>query len=447
MKVGRKPRVAIIGGGLAGMAAAWRLARRGAEVTVLERKSVSGGRAGSAADPATGEPVDTGHHMMMGCYTHTLAWFREMGTIPLVGFQQRLAVAYADENGGRFSFRAGRLPAPFHLLAGLWALSGMSLAERVRALRLVPASFGGHALDAITVSEWMNALLLPEPVRRLVIRPLALAGLNESPETASALPLVRILRRLARHGGRWSGLAWARAGLAELYLEPVRREVERAGGSVRTGAWATGLEVAGGRAAGVRLATGAPVEADEVVAAVPPWDLVTLLAEAPGCEDLAGNAARLSPSPILTVHLWFDRPVLDTPVLGLLGGVFDWAFDRTALTGPAGRGIQQVCLVRSGARELLKKSPDGLVALARADLAKRFVGADGATVVHHRLVWETRGTVSLVPGTEALRPGPATPLPGFFLAGDWTATGLPATIEGAVVSGERAAKECMRSLK
>jgi len=438
----------VAGAGLAGSAAAWRLAAGGFNVQLLERKSSAGGRAGSSADPETGEPIDTGQHALMGCYSSSLRWFREMGTAHLVFFQDRLEVPFAGDPP--VVFRAKRLPAPLNLLGGIIALPGMSPVSCLKSLVLGRAAFVRRSFDAITVAEWADRLGIPAPVRRWVLDPLALAALNEKPETGSAYPLARVLRRLARRGGKWSAMGWATAGIGDLYLGPVKARIESAGGTVRTGTEVRGIIEKDGRVAGVRLSGGEEVQADSVVLALPPWDLGRVLEGKESCKSISENAGKLLASPILTVHLWLETAVLSGPFMGLVSQPFDWIFNRTMMVGPAKkviqsvppgavRGLQHVCLVRSGARELLGKKPGELEEMALECLRRCAAGSAGARVVHRRIIWETKGTVSLTPGTDCLRPGARTPLKGLVLAGGWTATGFPDTIESAVISGEKAA--------
>jgi squalene-associated FAD-dependent desaturase len=434
---GNGRRVVVVGAGLAGASAAWDLAGRGFKVILLERNSSAGGRAGSAPDPETGEVIDSGQHLLMGCYSSTMKWLRELGTAGLVRFQERLEVSYASNPA--VVFRARRLPPPLNLLAGIMGVPGMTTGLLLKTLRLGRALFSGRSLDGMTVAEWLDRLGIPVPVRRWVLDPLSLAAVNEQPEIGSAYPMVRVMRRLSRWGGKWSALGWATAGLGDLYLGPVKKRVEDAGGEVRFSAEVNGIMVEDGKVSGVRMSGGGEVEADAVVLALPPWDLPKVLEGIPSCSSISGNAGKLKPSPILTVHLWLDTVVLGKPLMGLVSGPFDWVFNLSHMIGPARKGMQHVCLLRSGAREMLGRKPVELEEMALDCLRRSFPGAGPLQVVHRRVIWETKATVSLTPGTNALRPGARTPVQGLVLAGGWTATGFPDTIESAVISGRRAA--------
>jgi len=442
-------RAVVVGAGLAGLRAGWELARAGCEVVVLERRSTPGGRAGSLRDAESGETIDTGQHAFMGCYRAMKSWCKDLGTLPSLKFQKRLRVPYALAEGKHREFRAMRLPAPLHLVVGAMAMRGLTAGEQLGLLRLARDILlpPRRKQDGFTVAGWEHVRRLPPAVRRFLIDPLAVAALNEVPAVASAYPFLTVLHTLARSGNAGSAVGFASTGLADLYVPPAVRAIEETGGSVRTGAWAVKLLVREDRAAGVELADGETVEGDAVVAAIPPWDLPPILGDHAPLAGLAKAAAEFTPSPIVTVHLWWDRSVHRAPFSGLPDGPFHWVFNRTVIVGPGKAGHEHLCLVKSGARDLLGRKPDDLAALAAEDLRLRLPAARAARVVRSRTIWETKATVSLGPGTDARRPGAVTPLAGFVLAGDWTRTGLPATIEGAVISGRNAAEAVLASLQ
>jgi squalene-associated FAD-dependent desaturase len=436
-------RALVIGAGFAGLRAAEALASRGWRVIVLERKANPGGRAGSAPDPVTGEPVDTGQHVLLGCYRETLRWLRRLGTLDRLRFDGRLRLDYLVPGRASDRLEAARLPAPFHLVSPLLGRDGVGLRGLLRLLAGLWLPFPRGA-DQITVAEWMDRMRLPRRIRERFVVPLAVAALNERPERASAAPFLAALRAIARSGARGGAVGLAAVGLADLYVPQARARIERAGGEVRTGAWAARVLARDGRAAGAVLADGSVVEADAVVAAVPPWDLARLIEHIHQLDGLRRRALAFEASPILTVHLWWDAAVLPGRFAGLTDGPFEWAFNRTAAVGGTPGGEEHLALVRSGARDLLGKKPEELEALAETTCRRHLPSTPTASVVRTRVVWEPKATVSLAPGTGALRPGPRTALRGFFVAGDWTATGLPATIESAVVSGLAAARAAGR---
>jgi len=219
-----------------------------------------------------------------------------------------------------------------------------------------------------------------------------------------------------------------------MYAEPARTFIERRGGDVRTGA-AARIIVEGGAVVGVASA-GERWAVDRVVSAVPWFAFADLFAKLPpALAGIAGRARALGSLPIVTVNLWFDRPVLDEPFVGLPGRTMQWVFDKRAAFGDT---ASHLSLVSSGADETLRRTNEELIALAHEELLDAMPDVRRARLVRGTVVREPRATFSLAPGQPA-RPSTATPVRGLWLAGDWIDTGLPATIESAVVSGHRVA--------
>ncbi len=439
-----RPDVVVVGAGFAGLSAAVRLAGRGARVLVLEQHRRLGGRATAFPDRETGEVVDNGQHAFFGCYAETFAFLDAIGAASDVALDERLDLEMVDAAGARSRLRAAALPAPFHLVAGLLRWPALGARDRLAALRAGRAlqrlaaderAGGSHAsrLDAITVAAWLEELRQTPRLCELLWEPLAVAALNQSPDVAAAAPFARVLARMFGGSRRDAAIGLSRRPLDELYAAPSRRWLEDRGSEVRTGARAR-LLVDGGRATGV-VVRDEPIAAGAVIAAVPWYELPAFVEGVPGLADIAAAAAALGSSPIVSVNLWLDRSVTDTAFVGLAGRTFQWIFDRSRIVAEPSAHL---ALVSSGAGEIAGLDNPTIVARAREDLASALPAARGADVRRAVVVREKRATFSLAPGGPA-RPGARTPVAGFVLAGDWTDTGLPATIEGAVVSGHLAA--------
>jgi hypothetical protein len=269
------------------------------------------------------------------------------------------------------------------------------------------------------------------------------AALNQSPDTAAAAPFVRVLGELWGPRVEDSSIGMPAAPLDELFGEPARRAIEARGGVIVTKAVARVACDTAGVIAGVQAGSLA-IESSRVIAAVP-WHALAGLwpAGVPAAlATVADRAAAMEPSPIVTVNVWADGAVLPAPYVGFAGGPMHWVFDKGAIFGrvrPAATAgaVQHWSVVASGAGELTGRSNEEIGDTAVAQLS-RTVALDPRGVRRTVVVRERRATFSLAPGAPP-RPGAATPVPGLFLAGDWTDTGLPATIEGAVLSGRRAA--------
>jgi squalene-associated FAD-dependent desaturase len=434
--------VVVIGGGFAGLSAAVALAARGTRVTVLEARPRLGGRASSFRDAETGTVVDNGQHALMGCYHRALAFLDRIGAGGKVRRQANLRVDLVHPRLGAGAIACPAWPSPLHLAGGLLRYRLLSRGERVRALRAGLVLMGMRRrrdpeLETATVDEVLARLGQSAHARTSFWNPVALATLNETPERAAAAPFVEVLARAFFRSRADSQFVLPRVGLGDLYTDDACQFVERRGGRVWVRAQAAALDVAGEAVRGVTLRDGRRIDADGCVAAVPPAALAPLLPAPLRRSAPLAPLPDLETSPIVSTHLWFDRPVLRREFVGLLGTTTQWAFNRSALLGETGDG-QCVSAVISAGRDVVGWDTDRVTQTVLDDLRALIPAAAAARLEHAVVVKEKQATMSPTPEAERLRPPALTPLRGFVLAGDWTATGLPPTIESAVESGERA---------
>ncbi|MBI5631445.1 MAG: FAD-dependent oxidoreductase [Elusimicrobia bacterium] len=435
----------ILGGGFAGLSCAAALAQAGKKVLVVEKKGHLGGRAYSFIDPKTGHPVDNGQHLFMGCYRHTRKFLRTIGSEALLRFPNEVRVDFVDVEAERDVLRCPAfLASPWHLAWGVLGLRGLSLRDKAGLWRLgrgmarlrgaVPAE-----VERRTVREWMSGLGLSARLQERVFDPIALGALNEDPERASALGFVQVLREIFFRGVEGTKLGLSSVGLSELYTGASRSYLEARGGEVLLSRRISGLIEEGGRAAGAVSESGEKFSARAVVSTLPSWDLKAL--ELPAV--LRGPWQGLKPAPIIGISLWLDRPVLAEPFLGMIGTEVQWVFNKTKILGLGDQAGQYLSLVLSGAHRHLPWEPKALLALVRRDLGHCFHGFEKARIQSWKVIKEPFATLSPTPGSEQARPDALSPLPGFYFAGDWTRTNLPATIESAVASGHRAAEKIL----
>ena len=439
------PDAIVVGAGFAGLAAASALADAGARVLVFDARPQLGGRATAFTDRETGELVDNGQHVLFGCYRETLAFLHRLGADSNVTRARSLNVPFLDRQGRRSALRCPRLPSPLHLLAGVLMWDAMPLGDRLSALNMAaPLRAARSALtrtgrvavdDAMTVSAWLRENRQSDRLTEWLWEPLAVAALNQSPDEAAAEPFVRVLAEMFGPDTDASALVLPNRPLHVMYAEPAREFITSRGGRVCQGTPAR-IVVEGSKAIGVDV-RGERVGADAIVCAVPWFAMRNAFAsQVPASlASLVANASAMSSKPIVTVNLWYDRPVMDEPFVGLPGRAMQWVFDKRFAFGAT---ASHLSLVSSGADGLTAESTPALVARAAAEVAEALPGARAARLLRGTVVREKHATFSLAPG-QPRRPGTVTPVEGLVLAGDWIDTGLPGTIESAVVSGHRAA--------
>ncbi|MBM3817657.1 MAG: FAD-dependent oxidoreductase [Acidimicrobiia bacterium] len=420
----------VVGGGFAGLSAATALAERGARVLVVEARPSLGGRAAAFTDPATGERVDNGQHVLFGCYGETFRFLRRIGAEDRVRLQDRLAVDVVDRDGRASRLACPPLPSPFHLLAGVLTWDALPLRDRLSVIYM-RGKGGLQPGRNETVREWLVRRGQAPRLIELLWEPLAVAALNQSIDVAAAAPFARVLATMLAGGPRGAALALPARPLDHMYALPAKAFIEQRGGEVRTNAPAQiacdqlNVTVRGESSSG-----------RAVIAAVPWYALPdTLLSPPPELARTVAAAAHTAASPIVTVNLWLDRVVTDGMFVGLPGRTMQWVFDKRTIFGER---ASHLSLVSSGAEHIVASGNQELIDLAVAEIRDALPGARAATVTRAVVVREKRATFSVAPGQPA-RPETRTAVPGLFLAGDWIDTGLPATIEGAVLSGHLAA--------
>jgi len=436
----------IIGAGVAGLSAAVRLAQAGKRVMVLEEAPRLGGRATAFTDRDTGERVDNGQHVLFGCYRETYAFLRAIGTADLAPLQSRLTLTMVDSRGQSSDLVCPSLSPPWHLVAGLLRWRALSLRDRLGALRIRSlldavrrdgaAAVAARVPPAETVTAWLDRLRQSPRIRAWLWHPLAIAALNQSPDVAAAAPFVRVIGELFGPRLEDSSVGMPQVPLDELFGTQAQSLIERAGGEVRLRTSAR-VELDGdGRVAAVRA--GSERWPTRTVISTAPWHAFARIWDGDVPRPLAviaQNAAAMASSPIVTVNLWFDGAIMQPRFVCLVDGPMHWVFDKSAIFGESAGHLS---VVASGADDLAAMDNAAVTSAAVAQIQAALPGARSRTLRRSVVVREHRATFSLAPG-QPPRPGIATPVPGLLLAGDWTDTTLPGTIEGAVQSGHRAA--------
>lgn len=458
----------MIGGGLAGLSCAVALAEAGLRVRLLEKRPHLGGRATSYTLP-DGSEVDNCQHVTLRCCTNLADFYRRAGAADKVRFYSRLY--FADKQGRRSTIEASSwLPPPLHMAPSFLFFSALTLADKrsiARALMAVARSGGSPAgAEGLSMLDWLQRMKQTRAAIERYWRVVLVSALDEELARTDARYGIEVFWKafLANSMGYQVGIPTV--PLAELY-DGCREALVQRGGAVELRSGVREMRVAGKRFAGAVLEGGAEIQADACVAAVPHSALPGMLPS-----EMFGDGAPLAglkhikTSPITGVHLWFDRTVMTEPFLTLLDHTTQWVFNKTLLSAPRDggnakggatkkRGIedeaggksngQYLQLVISASYDLVPRSRQEIVDLCRSELADVLPATREANLVKATVIKEVNATFSPQPGVDRWRPAQDIGMENLFLAGDWTRTGWPSTMEGAVRSGYLAAEVLLAS--
>lgn len=426
---------------MAGIAAAVTLADAGHAPLLIESRPYIGGRARSFLHPASGDEIDNGQHLMMGCYRSTFGLLERLGTRDLVEVEPSLRVEFRDRAGKRTLLDAPRiLPSPLDVLAGMLRMPGIDLRERLALLRLGSSVALGRPRPLETVAGYLDRLGQTRRLRERLWDPLVIATLNTPPDLASAGLFVEVMRRAFLGRGDDSHLAFPIAGLSRL-LEPARDYIESRGGSVITGAAILAIE-RDEDGFTIHLKERQPIVTRHIVSALPERSLRRLAEPDARLGSALPPAGTFAYAPIVSLYLWYDAPLGAFPKFAAMTGTaVQWVFNRRTIVGGE-NGVHPgllSCTISAAFEESMARG-DAIAAMADGELRGAFPEMGSVRLADALVVKEKHATFLATPATERLRPGKRTAVRGFYLAGDWTATGLPGTIEGAVTSGVAAAR-------
>jgi squalene-associated FAD-dependent desaturase len=460
-----KHNIIIIGGGLSGLSATVELCARGYRTLVLEQHRHPGGRTYSFIDAATDDSIDNGQHLMMGCYHATRRYMRIIGTEHLTSLQPSLRIGFLHPSQNSLRLACPPLRAPLHLLGGLMRFKGLPLKNRLEMLRVAKQLFytslsKEQELDKLNVEEWLIKLGQSDLSRKFLWDIITIGALNNHPKNVSALMLFRILRKAFLGKREHSSLLLPRAGLSDVLVNPAVEFIRRNGGDVLLDMEVSKVHFEDEKIISVSTQNGKEFRAQVFLSAVPWFGFERIFSNSGIRSELIVKTSsrqlydpdRFKASPIISIHLWLDRTILEEEFAALIDTRVQWIFNKSSKTmkplshgavkkkGTEEKTPQQLSLVISGAREFLEMSKQELIAIAMEDLRRVLPKAKKSNIVHSVVIKEKRATFSPSLGLEAIRPLPITTFSNLFLAGDWTNTGFPATIEGAVLSGKKAAE-------
>ena len=437
-------KVVVVGGGVAGLAAAARLAGDGAAPVLVERTPRLGGRAASFRLGAANETVDYGQHVLMRCCTAAQGFLQRIDASSSLHLQPELEIPVIHE-GRTSALRSAPLPGILHLAPSLLAYAPLPRAERLSVVRAALPLLWGRPRADQAFAPWLRRHGQSQRAIDRLWNPICVAALNAPAESVGLLAARKVFREgFFTPGGADMGL-FARP-LSEIFAA-ARSYVEARGGTVRTSAGVRALITEGDRITGVELASGETVEADVVIAALPTDALIPLLAEVNALDLLAG-AEKLNWSPIVNLHLWFDRPVMETDFLIPIDSPIQTLFDLNRIHESEDEGGRafHVVISQSAAHEWMGQSPDQIADALLEALPAVLPAVREGVCLRRLVIKHPRATFVPSPDSRDLRPSSKTRIHGFYLAGDWVSTGWPSTIEGAVRSGVGAAARAQEIL-
>jgi squalene-associated FAD-dependent desaturase len=446
--------VIVIGGGLAGLAASVALAEAGWRVRLFEQRPFLGGRAASYVLP-DGEHVDNCQHVTFGCCTNLEDFYRRVGSAGKIKFFDRMVLL--DPQGRRGEMHAGILPAPFHMTGSFFTFSPLALKDKLgiaRAFYSILQS-GGHPPDVeepggISMLEWLRRhKQTPAAISRFW-RVVLVSALSEELDRIDARYGIDVFWKAVLSNKTGYRMGVPAVALGDLY-EGCRAAIEQKGGEVVFRSPLRGLRIENAKLIAALFDEGREETADAYVLALPHHVLSELLPESVKRTDTAlGNLDKIIDAPITGVHFWFDRQVMTEPFISLLDTTTQWIFNKTALyagangASPARDKSQYLQLVISASYDLLQKPRQEIIDLCLKEVRHALPAARDANLLKATVIKEAAATFSPQPGVDRWRPIQRTSIGGLFLAGDWTATGWPATMEGAVRSGYLAAEAVLR---
>ena len=441
-------RVAVVGGGVAGLAAACALAQDGYAVELFERRPYVGGRASSYLHPGVGEVIDNCQHIVLGCCTNILDLLRRAQSEDTILWSDR--ITFLEPGGQRSILKPAWLSAPLHSTPSFLASKALHLRDKLAIARAIATFMKGSRPedDRRNFADWLRATGQTQRAIEHFWKPVLFSALNEDPDRISVRYAAKVFREAFLFSAEAGRMGVPRVPLSEMYGR-VATAIEQAGGQIhlRTPVERLCHDVASGQ---WRIGAGEQTRDFDAVALALSFEgmgrlLPTLPQGAPRAR-MERVLAGFSHSPLTGIHLWFDREITDLDHAVLLDTTVQWLYNTSRIQ-PERQSMRDghlIELVVSASKSLVPMERQAVIDLALRELSLFFPAMKDAHLLKAAVVKEVRATYSIVPGLDELRPGAESGWPGLMLAGDWTATGWPSTMEGAARSGYLAAEAISR---
>ncbi|MCE5314219.1 MAG: hydroxysqualene dehydroxylase HpnE [Armatimonadota bacterium] len=421
-----------MGGGVAGLACACELADAGLDVRVFEAKNRLGGRAHSFRERETGATIDNCQHVLLGCCDAARGFLDKIGSAERIAFYDQMTLIGAK--GESLTIKSSMLPAPLHLLPAILRTRYFTAGEKLELGRVFARIAQTPPENTLSARDYLREIKCPQRLIDLLIDPILASALNETASDASAEYARMVVSKSLMEGRHGYKLGVPDGPLSQLIEVPALRYLSRRGCMVHTSAKIEKLHFRGDMVTSALLSDGKRIRPDYYVCAVPPWSLDEM-----GFATYA--ARRLRWRPIVCVHLFYDDPCVDFERSCVVGEPFGWVFNKTS---DFGLNFGYIQAVASAAESLNGLDNNDIIELAERAVAKAIPHPHKPALKRAVIYNASRATFSTGDTSDGLRPSTVTPIQNLFLAGDWTDTRWPATIEGAAISGIKAANAILR---
>ncbi len=420
------PKCIVIGGGISGLSSAVYLSESGVEVEVIEASPKLGGRAYSFLEKNQNTIVDNGQHVLMGCYNHTLEYLTKINSINTLSFQKKLSINYIEKGGRQYQLESSGKLYPFNLIIGLLKYKAITFKDRSKIIGLFKSILFANSkkYENKTVYDWLIFQKQSNRAIKYFWDMLVVSIMNTTANQASAQLFISTLRKVFLNGNRGSKLVIPNSGLSEVFCENASKFIEDKNGKIHFSERVIELKYENDKIISVITNKNIYSNFDFVITSVPFYSLLKIYPK----NSLNRFAEYFSYAPIVTAHLWLRNDYFENEFYGFLDSKIHWLFNRQT----------HISLITSNAEELTKKSNEDILKIFTAELNKYFPKFSTHDIRSHKIIKEKRATFIPSNTFENIRSEVKSDFRNLIFAGDWTNTGLPSTIEGAVKSGKNA---------
>lgn len=445
-----KKEIIIIGGGIAGLSAAVHAIRHDFRPIILEKNKHLGGRVRSFFSPDIETTIDNGQHVLSAAYEETLRLLRTIQSVNKISFQKRFQTFFVRDKAENFIFKTGSLPPPLHFFIPLMKIKNLTNSRLRDYMRLLwlDARIQESKLHDMTIIQWLEHCAQPGEMWEFLWKPLTHSILNTSIHEGSAYLLKRAISKSFFHSSKKARLILPHAWLNKIFNEPAQKYIEIKGGEFHFLTAVEKLIIEKNKIQQLetkRLKFNAPW----VISTIPPFALESVLesSKIETLENLRANLSKFDYNPIITINIFLHKPIEASFPIAFISSPLHWLFRHPSPTKH--NTIFGYAVVMSAANDWALESRENIIKMVSSEL-HRLLGINLETshkLIKYKIVKEKRATISQTPAAQRIRPDTKTSLQNFFLAGDWTNTDLPATIEGAIVSGRLAIEKILKSIK